>query len=543
MAAMAPRGHSFVTLTLGGLLFAVCGSPAPPDLVGSENADPSDDARPPNIVFFLADDLGWMDTSTYGSRYYETPNVERLARAGMTFTDAYAASPLCSPTRASLLTGKAPERLGFTMPWGHRPPIPERFPRYLRKAPSDQRLLMPRSESHLPTEEVTIAEALRDAGYATAHIGKWHVGVTPETWPDQQGFDVTFHGAPDQGPPSYFAPYGFEAGNVVDGPDGEYITDRVTEEALDFLETHRDGPFLLHVWHYAVHGPWGHKAEVTERFAETSDPTGRQGNPIMASMIWSLDESLGRILDKLEELELTDDTVVVFTSDNGGSKYDHVSVVGEEVAALAEDDPARLQMLDWQRWAGNLPPTNNEPLREGKAWIYEGGTRVPLVVSWPGRVAAGARTEALVSSQDFFATFLELAGQRPPDGRLHDGISFTPALLGDAAPASALRDSVFAHFPHTLPRLKDDPGRMAGSAVRTGRWKLLRWYDRDVELELFDLDADLSESQNVAVEHPDVVARLRARLDQHLADSGAYLPKPNPAYAEVTEGPGAPGDH
>jgi arylsulfatase A-like enzyme len=501
--------------------------------------EPSNEAeRPPNLILFLVDDMGWMDSPVYGSRYYETPSLERLARTGMVFSDAYSASPICSPTRASLLTAKSPERLGFTMAWGHRPSLPADFPRYAKRMPPDHRLLTPRSETNLPAEEVTLAEALSERGYRTAHLGKWHLGLEPEHGPAAHGFDVAFHGAPDQGPPSYFSPYGFETGTIRDGPEGEYITDRLTDEALRFLEQHRDVPFFLNLWHFGVHGPWGHKLEITERYLGREDPRGEQGNPIMASMLWSVDESLGRLLDKLEELGIAEDTVVLFSSDNGGSAYDHTKDAGVELADLPPESPERLQMEDWLRYAGGRPPTSNAPLREGKGWLYEGGTRVPLVVAWPGRIASGARSSALVSSPDLFPTLLELAGGGAPDGRRDDGFSFAPTLLGAGRETAdrPRREAVFAHFPHVLPRRKSTPGRMAGSSVRVGDWKLIRWYDHTEPVELFDLAQDPGEEHNLAGSHPERRLELEARLDRHLEQAGALLPRPNPEYD-----PGSPG--
>ena len=284
-------------------------------------------AAGPNVVLFLVDDMGWMDSTPYGSTYYDTPAMARLAREGMRFVRAYA-QPLCSPTRASLLTGKNAARHGITVPVGHLAPVVRSLP---ESAPPNQPLIYPVSQTFLAPEEYTLAEALRDAGYRTGHFGKWHLGLTEPHWPEAQGFDVAFHCHPDPGPPGgYFSPYGVSppgseprpgarrvVGTITDGPPGEYITDRLTDEAIRFVESHvaaGDGrPFFLNLWHYGVHGPWGHKESLTAEWARRTDPSGRQDNPLMASMLASVDQSLGRLLETLDRLGIADDTLVIFT--------------------------------------------------------------------------------------------------------------------------------------------------------------------------------------------------------------------------------------
>ena len=481
--------------------------------------------RKPNIVFFLVDDMGWMDSSVYGSQYYETPNMERLAKRSMLFTDAYAASPLCSPTRASIVTGKYPGRLHITTPVCHRPPYPPGTPEFPEKAAPSRKVLLPRSRRFLPPGEHTIAEALCDAGYKTAHIGKWHLGLNPEHWPEEQGFEVSFHGAPDPGPPSYFSPYEFKAGTVADGPKGEYITDRVTDEALKFVESHKDGPFLLHLWHYAVHGPWGHKEEITKRFADKKDPRGKQANPIMASMLKSVDESLGRVMDKLDELGIADNTIIIFFSDNGGNVH---SNRGDD-AKLAKIKPGHRRwpfLQDWRKYAGDLGPTNNAPLRGGKATIFEGGTREPMMVCWPGVVQPNSTCSEVVSSVDWYPTMLEMAGIRPKAGKILDGVSLLP-LLTQAGTLE--REAIFCHFPHGFG--KRSP---AATWVRKGDWKLIRVYETSEwfpdEHLLYNLKHDIGETTNLAAKRPDKVKELDALITQHLRDTDAAVPKPNPAY-------------
>ena len=329
----------------------------------------------PNIVFILADDLGWADLGCYGSTFYETPNLDHLAKQGLRFTDAYAAAPVCSPTRASILTGKYPARLAIT-DW-----LPG------RKDKPDQKLQRPAIQAFLPPREFTLAEALRDGGYKTAFFGKWHLGDSPEHWPEHQGFDLNLGGCEKGTPPSYFSPY--KLPNLPDGPEGEYLTDRLTSEAIHFIEQNRAKPFLVYLSHYAVHNPLQAKPALLKKYKakaaklptgeahEFLDDNGRpvrqvQNNPAYAAMVENLDENVGRILEKLAELKIDENTIVIFTSDNGG-------------LSTAEGSP-----------------TSNLPLRAGKGWPYEGGVREPLLVKWPGTTRPGSVCTKAVTSPDFF---------------------------------------------------------------------------------------------------------------------------------------------
>ncbi|MCA8998981.1 MAG: sulfatase, partial [Planctomycetaceae bacterium] len=390
----------------------------------------------PNIVMFLVDDMGWIDSSAYGSQYYETPHMEQLATQSMKFTNAYAV-PLCSPTRASILTGQYSSRHRVTSASGHQPPAPDGAPPYPASAPANRPLIYANSKNYLDPELVTIAEVLKDVGYRTGHFGKWHLGLMPPHRPEQQGFETAWHCAPDPGPPSYFSPYGVysdgrptgqhKVGNIIDGPPGEYITDRLTDEAIAFIERHSQEPFYLNLWQYGVHGPWGHKEEYTRDFAKKVDPRGCQKNPIMASMLKSVDQSLGRILAKLEELGLAENTVFFFYSDNGGNTHSNTPD-SRQMGNIKPGHPKYEFVRDWKKWAGDQPPTNNAPLREGKGRIYEGGQRVPLLVRWPGQIPPGTTSDAIVGPIDLFPTILDLTQIDPPANQVIDGESLFPVL-------------------------------------------------------------------------------------------------------------------
>ncbi|NQU45161.1 sulfatase [bacterium] len=487
--------------------------------------------RKPNIVLFLVDDMGWMDCTPYGSKYYDTPNMQRVADQGMRFTSAYA-MPLCSPTRASILTGQYSSRHGITSATGHMPPQEEGHNFLPKKAGPNSPLVMPESKNYLEPSQYTLAEALREAGYRTGHFGKWHVGLTEPHWPSQQGFDVTFF-APDPGPPSsnYFSPYNcvlpgaepperpegerFTYGTITDGPPGEYIADRLTDESLKFIAENKDRPFFLNLWHFSVHGPWGHKESITAEMAKRTDPTGRQDNPVMASMLKSVDESLGRVLDKIDELNLADDTIIIFKSDNGG--FARTDPLGGGLAKRADLADT---VASYHKWADSKAPTNNEPLRSGKGSIYEGGIRVPLIVRWPGRIAPGTTSDAVVGCIDVYPTVLDLISLAPNPRQKIDGVSYAPVLRGTG---TFSRDAYFTWF----------PGR--GVCVRQGDWKLIRRFRAsdgvvENENELYNLKDDIGETTNLAARMPEKVKELDALIDGFIEDTGALYPKPNPAY-------------
>lgn len=480
-------------------------------------------ASQPNVVLFLVDDMGWMDCGAYGSKYYETPNIDRFATRAMRFTNAYA-QPLCSPTRASLLSGQYTARHGITTASGHQPPQPEGHVFMKQSAPPNAPMLLPESKNYLEPAQITLAEALNGKGYRTAHIGKWHLGLTHPHWPEQQGFDMAFHCHPDPGPPgNYFSPYGVtpegkpsaktKVGTITDGPVGEYIVDRQAAEAAKFINESKGGPFFLNLWCYGVHGPWGHKEEYTRYFTAKKDPSGRQGNPIMASMLKSVDECFGRILTALDENGLTDNTIIIFTSDNGGNTHSNITTEGRKAA----DE-------DWTKWAGNQPPTMNTPLRDGKGTLYEGGTRVPLMWAWVGKITPGSTSEAVVGPIDVYPTIIDLLGIAKPEKQVFDGISYAQVLKGVG---SLNRTAYFNYHPHA------GANKAGGVWVRSGDFKLLRWFGNPSTHELYNLQDDLSESSDLSAKMPDKVKELDTLIDGFLKDTGTTFPLPNPAYKPV----------
>lgn len=485
----------------------------------------------PNIVLFLVDDMGWMDSGVYGSKYYETPHMDKFAKQSMLFTDAYA-HPLCSPTRASILTGQYPPRHGITTASGHLPARPEGTSLYPKGAPPSKPFLYAASKNYLDPDLITLPDILAKAGYSTGHFGKWHLGLAPEHWPDKFGFQLAFHAQPSPGPPgsNYFSPYGVTlnsepspkspGGTITDGPDGEYITDRLTDESIAFIEKNKGNPFFLNLWQYGVHGPWGHKEEYTKEFAKKTDPRGEQRNPIMASMLKSVDQSLGRVLAKLDELGLTENTIFIFFSDNGGNIHS-MAADDPKIAKIKPGHPKYPQLEDWKKWAGPEPPTNNAPLRDGKARIHEGGQRVPLMVRWPGRIKPGSTSNEIVAAIDLYPTLLDALKLAKPTGQVIDGESILPVLEGKG---SVKRQAYFTWFPHLI----------GAVSVRQGEYKLIRRFEPHVKspelVELYDLKKDIRERNNLATKMPGRVKQLQALIDGFVKETGALYPKPNPTY-------------
>ncbi|MGQ9730251.1 MAG: sulfatase [Candidatus Zipacnadales bacterium] len=470
--------------------------------LASETFSQSIKYRRPNIIFILADDLGWHDTSLYGSTFLDTPNVERLAQRGMMFTHAYAASPLCSPTRASIMTGLWPARIGITAPTCHV--IEEKLEASVQtRAPSDKKSLVCESATRLKHEYRTLAEALREAGYRTGHFGKWHLGREPYD-PLHQGFEVDIPHWPGPGPAgSYMAPWKFPEALNFTGAPGEHLEDHMASEAVQFIRAHKDEPFFLNYWCFSVHAPHDAKPALVEKYAARANLNDPQRHPVYGAMVETLDDAVGRILDTLDELGLTNNTIIFFFSDNGGIHW-----------------PSKQCYPD-------LPVTSNAPLRGGKATIYEGGTREPLIVVWPGMVKEGSYSDVVVQSIDFYPTILEMVGLRPPAGQEFDGISIVSALKGDQLD----REAIFCYFPHSTN--VPDAGAPA-VYVRKGDWKLIRFFfdgpRQEHRYELYNLRDDVGETTNLAVKFPERVHELDALIEDFLTETGAVRPQPNPSY-------------
>jgi len=452
------------------------------------DASTSDAADRPNVVVIVADDLGAHDLGCYGSRVYQTPRLDQLASEGIRFTQAYAACPVCSPTRAALLTGRHPARIHLTdfIP-GERD--------LLR-----HRLIGPEFHQQLPLEEVTLAEQLAQAGYVTAAIGKWHLGGEGFA-PQDQGFQIAKGGGPNGSVKSHFAPYVQREGMTLPGlenaPPGEYLADRLTSEADRFIEQNAARPFFLYLPHYAVHTPIMGKPTDVARYQKRLPASELQDNPQYAAMVDNLDQCVGRILDRLAALKLTERTLVIFTSDNGGL----ATSGGPRTAA-----------------------TNNGPLRDGKGYLYEGGIRVPLIMSWPGTIPP-RRIEAVpTSTADLPVTLAEVCGVAMPTAV--DGISLCSLWSGGPAPR---REALHWHYPHYSPQ-----GGRPGSAIRAGDYKLIEFHEQN-RRELFDLAKDPSESTNLAEQQPERAAALAEQLHAWLREVDAQMPRVNDKFVAESQ--------
>lgn len=449
--------YPFFTLWLCTLGIALCAAPQP------------------NIVVIMADDLGWRDLHCYGNEQIDTPFLDQLAAEGMRFTDAYAAAPVCSPTRAAMMTGLAPARLRLT---NHAPGNPDGF------ALPGSDLQEPETVRHLALSYTTIAERLSAAGYATGHVGKWHLSyVNPrgsaqldqrELYPEKQGFDVNIGGNSSGGPPSYFSPYRNPA--LKDGAAGEYLPSRLADEAMNFVRSNRGRPFFLNWWPYSVHYPMQAPAELIAKYRQRQEVK----DPVYAAMIEGMDAAIGRFLKQLDEAGLRANTLILFKSDNGGYSGD------------------------------------NRPLRGFKGTLYEGGLRVPWIVRWPGRVPAGSICATPVISTDCYPTLLEAAGVQPLPGSTLDGRSLIP--LFEQKPGFD-RDAIFFHYPNYAFHKKN----RLGSALRAGDFKLITYYDNG-ELELYRLSSDIGEEVNLSQQHPEIVRQLKDKLDAWLRQTDARLP-------------------
>lgn len=447
---------------------------------------------PPNIVVILADDLGWRDLGCMGSTFYETPNLERLAEEGMKFTRGYAASPVCSPTRVSMMTGKHPARLGTTDWFGALQPEEAALEKNWHRSG----LPAPYVE-HLPLEEVTIAEALRAAGYATMLAGKWHLGDGAHT-PENQGFEVNLGGTSKGQPASYFSPY--QNPRLKDGPVGEHLEMRLAGEVGEFIRAHRSQPFYVYYPLYLVHTPLQARADLVEKYerkraelAAPHDVWGKEGehqirlnqsHATYAAMVQSMDDAVGVVLRAIEDAGLREETLVVFTSDNGGLST-----------------------------AGGLP-TSNVPLRAGKGWLYEGGIRVPWLVRWPGKIKAGTTCATPVFTADLYPTLLTAAGLAANAAQPCDGLSLLGLFRGEAMESRAL----YWHYPHF-----HGQHSFPGGAMIEGEWKLIRDYETE-RVALYNLGIDIGEQHDLASSEPERVASMNGRLSAWLDAMDAKFP-------------------
>ena len=468
--------------------------------------------RARNVVVILADDLGWTDLATFGSSFYDTPALDALAASGVRFTAAYAAAPVCSPTRSSLVTGQYPARTSNTDYFGARQP------EQLAERPSYAKPLLPAHyEDRLAAEHTTLAEALSAEGFATFFAGKWHLGTggtVGGSYPQDHGFDENVGGWERGGPyggNKYFSPYGNP--QMSDGPEGEHLPDRLARETARFVREHADQRFLAYLSFYSVHTPLIGRDDLVAKYEERREQRGLaelgedelwgsepprkvrlvQEHATYAAMVEALDQAVGVVLDALDEAGVADETLVVFYSDNGG-------------LSTSEGHP-----------------TSNLPLRAGKGWLYEGGIREPVIVRWPGVTRAGTTCDVPVISTDVYPTVLEALGLDARPEQHVDGRSFAD-LLADPSLGGGERE-LFWHYPHY-----GNQGGTPGGAIRAGDWKLIEFYE-DGRLELYDLGADVGEEDDLAEEQPERAAELRDRLDAWRAEVGARMPTPNPNAA------------
>lgn len=450
-----------------------------------------------NIIFILIDDMGWKDLSCYGSEFYETPNIDKLSKEGMTFNNAYATSPVCSPSRASILTGKYPARIQLT-DW---------IGAHTRGKVIDADYL-----KQLPLEETTIAKVLRKAGYATWHVGKWHLGEKPY-YPENHGFDINIAGGHIGRPMSgYFSPYNIE--NLEDKVDGEYLTDRLTDEAIDLIRNRdKEKPFFLNLWHYAVHTPIQAKESDINYFKCKAQKLGIdkinplvegenfpcdhkshmkvtrrviQSSPEYAAMIYNLDYNIGRLIKSLEDEGILEESLVIFTSDNGGLSTAETS------------------------------PTCNFPLSEGKGWAYEGGVREPMIVYWKNKVKSGQNSDRIITSTDFYRTFLDVAEIKGYDNLGIDGESFFNTLINKD---EERKTPVFWHYPHY-----GNQGGSPYSSIRKGKYKLIYFYE-DEKARLYNLKNDIGEKNDISYENKEITLELLSELNKWIKEVGGKIPE------------------
>ena len=445
----------------------------------------------PNIVFILADDMGWADLPVYGNKFNEAPNLTEMAKNGMQFTNAYAACPVCSPTRASIMSGQYPARVGITdFITGHWRPYEE--------------VIVPKNRTqYLPLEIYTLGEAMKDAGYATGYFGKWHLGGG-EYYPKNQGFDISnvYQGGG-------FFHYADRMEVPIDISPGVVLSEALTDLGLDFIDKHRENPFFLYLAHYDVHVQLDADSMLIQKYLQKEKVEGYPCNAVYAAMVEHVDNSVGRVLDKLDELGLTENTLVVYFSDNGGliSRFDKVPLLAGSKQYIYEGDTLL------------YVASSNKPLRAEKGTIYEGGIREPMIVQWTGKIAGGQESDAIISSVDFFPTFAGLAGMALPATQAFDGESFLNVLTGGAYDRDR---AIFWHYPvyhHDFP----------ASVIRKGDWKLIHYLHNDTRF-LYNLADDIGETNELSRQHPEKTDELYRLLVDWRAEVKAEIPVPNPDF-------------
>lgn len=455
--------------------------------------------KKPNIVMIIVDDLGWRDVGCYGSELYETPAVDALAAGGLSYSNAYASSPLCTPTRASILTGQTVGRLRITTPEGHLPAV-NLDPQERMTEAAGYPMTNPETGNRLPLDAITISKILKDGGYVTSFMGKWHLGYDPYI-PENYGFDHVVGGRafPGPPPPGFFGPWDTKVTNMPEVEGSPNADDVLGDEAVRFIESKQDEPFFLALWFFNVHAPFQGKPELIEKYAPLAANAQYQKSAIMGAMVETMDQNVAKVSDALARLGLDKDTIIIFSSDNGGNMYDRPDGVN---------------------------PTNNFPLKGGKGNNYEGGSRVPLIVKWPGRIPAGAWTDTIAISYDYFPTLLEVTGIETPSDAVLDGVSLVPSFDG----TTMERPPITSMFGHTVLAT----GNISNVWVRDGKWKLLRFFHtgkgQSHHYELYNLSVDPGETNNLAQQEPTRVAQLNAWLDQHLEETETLLPRKNPDY-------------
>ena len=474
--------------------------------LGSRLSVPEEEAESvrarPNIILILADDLGWSDLGSYGSSFYQTPRLDEFAASGVRFTHAYSASSSCSPTRASILTGQYPLRIGFIEPSGNTEG--ERKHQLQHQTAPFLRAIGPSSTNYLAEHYYTLGEAMQDAGYSTAFLGKWHLGYAPHI-PESNGFDLVVGGRHHPGPPgknaqrANFPPWDGDTFPASTQTLDMHIDDYLAQRATEFIAAHRNKPFFMCFWPYSVHSPFQAEPDLLAKWQALVDPANPQRNPTMASMIEVLDTSVGRVLDAIKENGLEQNTIVIFTSDNGGNMYEQV---------------------------GLTTATNNAPLRSGKGSNHDGGVRVPMIVRWPGVTQPGEISSAMVTSTDHYPTILAMAGLSPRPDDHKDGVNYAPALRGEAFERPFMLSDA---TPFTF-----QTANIPNTYIREKNWKLVRyWYREDAQTHrhaLFDTDLDIGETNNLADTYPQQVAYLSEQMDEYFERNDILLPRPNAKY-------------